>query len=198
MRLKTPRVPCPEVSEWSAEQSAALGRDAAELQSNLSGNDKVFNVLKAMANHPALCASWLGFSTHLLFDDSNTLPPPEREMVILRIGWLCDSGYEFGQHILLAQKAGVTKEQIIAVSNGPDDPSWSDHQRTILRAVDELHSDAFISDATYAALETGYDTKQIMDLIFTVGQYNMLSMALNSLGVQLDEGVPDYKEFVKG
>jgi len=196
MRLTTPRVPCPEVSEWTAEQSAALGRDAAELQANLSGNDNVFNVLKAMANHPALCSAWLGFSTHLLFDDSNTLPPPEREMVILRIGWLCQSGYEFGQHILLSQKAGVTKEQVVAVSKGAGDPLWDDHMRAVMTAVDELHNDAFISDATWAQLMKKYDNKQVMDLIFTVGQYNMLSMALNSLGVQLDDGVPEYKSYL--
>ncbi len=196
MRLTEPRVPCLNPSEWTAEQREGMGKQSSDLQASLSDSDNVFNLLKAMANHPALCSAWLGFSTHLLFDESNTLPPPEREMVILRIGWLCQSGYEFGQHILLGQKAGVTKEQIVAVSKGPQDSFWDDHMRAVLTAVDELHSDAHISDATWAQLTKQYDTKQIMDLIFTVGQYNMLSMALNSLGVQLDDGVPEYKSYV--
>ena len=196
MRLTEPRVPCLDPSEWTPEQSEAMARDTAELQASLSDSDNVFNLLKALANHPALCSAWMGLSTHLLFDDSNTLPPPEREMVILRIGWLCQSGYEFGQHILLSQKAGVTKEQIVAVSKGPSDPLWDDHMRAVMTAVDELHSDAFISDATWAQLMKKYDNKQVMDLIFSVGQYNMLSMALNSLGVQLDDGVPEYKAYL--
>lgn len=196
MRLTEPRVPCLNPSEWTPEQSEAMGSSTADLQASLSDSDNVFNLLKALANHPALCASWMGFSTHLLFDDSNTLPPPEREMVILRIGWLCQSGYEFGQHILLSQKAGVSKEQVVAVSKGAGDPLWDDHMRAVMTAVDELHNDAFISDATWAQLMKKYDNKQVMDLIFTVGQYNMLSMALNSLGVQLDDGVPEYKSYL--
>jgi len=68
--------------------------------------------------------------------------------------------------------------------------------RAVMTAVDELHNDAFISDATWAQLMKKYDNKQVMDLIFTVGQYNMLSMALNSMGVQLDDGVPEYKAYL--
>ena len=196
MRLTTPRVPCLKPSEWTPEQAEAMARDTADLQASLSDSDEVFNLLKAMANHPALCSAWMGFSTHLLFDDSNTLPPREREMVILRIGWLCQSGYEFGQHILLSQKAGVNKAEVVAVSKGAGDPIWDDHMRAVMTAVDELHSDAFISDATWAELKKKYDDKQVMDLIFTVGQYNMLSMALNSMGVQLDDGVPEYKAYL--
>ena len=196
MRLNEPRVPCLNPSEWTAEQREGMGTQSSDLQASLSDSDNVFNLLKAMANHPALCAAWMGFSTHLLFDDSNTLPPRERELVILRIGWLCQSGYEFGQHILLSQKAGVPKEEVVAVSKGADDPLWDDHMRAVITAVDELHSDAFITDATWAKLKRQYSDKQVMDLIFTVGQYNMLSMALNSLGVQLDDGVPEYKSYV--
>ena len=49
-----------------------------------------------------------------------------------------------------------------------------------------------ITDATWQALSERYDTKQLMDLVFTVGQYNLVSMALNTLGVQLDEGVDGF------
>jgi hypothetical protein len=61
-----------------------------------------------------------------------------------------------------------------------------------MQATDELHSDCHISDTTWSALEGHLDKKQLMDLVFTVGQYNLVSMALNTLGVQLDEGLPDW------
>ena len=193
MRLSEPRVPPIEPADWGDDERRGLGAEGAELQANLGGGE-VFNVLKTMVHHPDLCAAWMGFSKHLLFDQ--TLPPREREMAILRIGWLCQSGYEFGQHILISQKAGLTREEIRAVAEGPDAPGWNDHERTLLRAVDELHGDAFVSDAVYRKLSAVYDTRQIMDLVFTVGQYNMLSMALNTLGVQLDPGVPEYQGYV--
>ena len=62
-----------------------------------------------------------------------------------------------------------------------------------MRAADELHNDAFISDATWEALSERFDTQQLIDVIFAVGQYHIVSMALNSLGVQLDEGVKGFE-----
>ncbi len=58
--------------------------------------------------------------------------------------------------------------------------------------MDELHSDAFISDSTWQSLSEHFDTQQMMDIVFTVGQYNLVSMALNSFGVQLDDGLPGW------
>jgi alkylhydroperoxidase family enzyme len=63
---------------------------------------------------------------------------------------------------------------------------------TLLRATDEFHHDAFLSDATWRELAARYDTMQLIDLVFTVGQYNLVSMALNTLGVQRDEGFPGF------
>ena len=76
--------------------------------------------------------------------------------------------------------------------SGPDTPGISDLDKLLLQATDELHDDAHISDTTWAGLSKHYDTQQMMDLVFTVGQYNLVSMALNSFGVQLDEGLPGW------
>ena len=65
-------------------------------------------------------------------------------------------------------------------------------RQLLLQATDELHSDAHIIDATWQGLLAHYNTQQMMDLVFTVGQYNLVSMALNSFGVQLDDGVPGW------
>ena len=195
MRLSEPRIPTLDPAKWSDEQAEALCRDIANLQANIGSGDTVFNVLKTMVQHPALCKSWMAFSNHLLF--KSTLLPRDREILILRIGWLCQSGYEFGQHILISQEAGLTKKEIVRITQGAEALGWSDIERALIRATDELHADAFISDALYAELAGHYDQKQIMDLVFTVGQYNMLSMALNTLGIQLDPGIPDYQVFVE-
>jgi alkylhydroperoxidase family enzyme len=77
------------------------------------------------------------------------------------------------------------------VKTGPDHPAWSAFDRALLRSVDELHDDSCISDATWAELSAEYSTEQMLDLIFAVGQYHVVSFALNSAGVELDDGVPD-------
>ena len=148
------------------------------------------NVLRTLARHPLLLERWMGLARYIL--EENSLPERERELVILRTGWLCQSGYEFGQHTLIGRRAGLTDAEIERITRGPDADGWSDADRTLLRATDELCGDAFITDATWSALRATWSEKQVVDVIFTVGQYNLVSMALNSLGVQLDDGVPGF------
>ena len=99
-------------------------------------------------------------------------------------------GYEFGQHRRIGQQAGLSLEEVERVKQGPDHDAWTAHEAALLRAADELHADAFLSDETWNELAEQYDTRQMMDVVFAAGQYNLVSMALNTLGVQLEEGTP--------
>jgi len=151
---------------------------------------RVLNIFRTLAHHPKLLERWMVFGTHIL--NKSSLPPREREMAILRIGWLCRSEYEWGQHVLIGRQAGLTSEEMERIKSGPEAAGWSELEAWLLRAVDELHAESFISDPTWRALAGYFNRQQLLDLIFTVGQYNMVAMALNSLGVQLDEGVPGF------
>ena len=83
----------------------------------------------------------------------------------------------------------LSDEEIARIPKGPDAPGWSEFDSDLLRATDELLDDSFISDATWKKLEAHYETRQLMDLVFAVGQYKLVSMALNSFGVQLYPGI---------
>src|SRR5262249_19667426 len=120
------------------------------------------------------------------------LPARERELLILRIGWLCQAEYEWGQHVRIGLQSGLTDEEIHRIKAGPEATGWSERDQWLLKATDELHKDAHVSDATWQGLGKNYDTKQLIDMVFPVGQYNLVSMALNTLGVQLDEGLPTF------
>ena len=104
----------------------------------------------------------------------------------------CQSGYEWGQHVVIGKRCGMTVAEINACKTGPETPGLAEADRLLLLATDELHTDAHISDSTWAGLAEYFSTQQLMDLVFTVGQYNLVSMALNSFGVQLDEGLPGW------
>src|SRR5207302_412512 len=110
-------------------------------------------------------------------------PPRDREILILRIGWLCRAEYEWGQHVLIGKAAGLTDDEIERITRGPDAPGWDPFEAALLRATDELHEDSFVSDGTWKTLAERYSTEQLMDVVFTVGQYTLVSMALNSFGV---------------
>ena len=156
----------------------------------LGSSETGINITRTLENHPALAEAWLTFARHIL--GGSTLPPRDRELLILRIGFLCGSEYEWGQHTRIAKTVGVTDEEILRVIEGPDADGWAPFDSALLRAVDELHSDSEVSDLTWNALATRYDTKQLMDTVFTVGQYNLVSMALRSFRVPLDEGVQGF------
>lgn len=151
---------------------------------------RVLNIFSTLARHPKLLKRWLVFGNHVLA--KSTLPPRDRELLILRTGWNCRAEYEWGQHALIGRLVGLTDEEIERTTRGPDASGWEAFDATLLRAADELHHDARIGDATWAALSARYSTEQLLDAIFTVGQYTLVSMALNSLGVPLDEGVPGF------
>jgi alkylhydroperoxidase family enzyme len=116
----------------------------------------------------------------------STLPERERELLILRIGHLCRADYEWNKHAEISRSLGMTDADIESSRTGPDTPGLSELDRLLLQATDELHGDAHVTDDTWQALSEHFSTEQMMDLVFTVGQYNMVSMALNSFGVQFD------------
>jgi alkylhydroperoxidase family enzyme len=147
--------------------------------------ENVLNIVATLANHPELAEAWGPFARYIL--RASSLPPRDRELVILRIGWLCQSAYEWSHHSVAGLKLGMTEDELVRITKGADAPGWSDFDRALIRATDELHEDSFISSATWEQLASRYNTKQMMDLVFTVGEYNMVSMALNSFGVQLDK-----------
>jgi alkylhydroperoxidase family enzyme len=179
MRTDTPRVAPLSAADLNEETRALMGR---------FDGDEPLNIFRTLANHPKLLKRWLVFANHVL--GKSTLPARERELLILRIGWLCRAGYEWGQHVQIGRECGLTDAEIQRIKEGPDADGWSDADRDLLRATDELHADAFVSDATWARLAERWSTEQLVDIVFAVGQYNLVSMALNSFGVQPEPGLP--------
>ena len=199
MRLAKPRLAPLDPADWSDEVRELLGQLGGIGSSQVSRSEpkasedhqgRPFNIFTTLAHHPALMKRWLVFGNHVLF--KSTLPARERELAILRIGWLCQAEYEFAQHMVMGKQAGLSDDEIRRVTLGPDAAGWSADDAALLRAVDELRADAFVSDETWRALSERWDAQQLVDLLFTVGQYNLVSMVLNSLGVQLDPGLPRF------
>jgi 4-carboxymuconolactone decarboxylase len=149
-----------------------------------------FNIFRTLAHHPKLLKRWSVFGNHVL--SKSSLPAREREIVILRIGWRCQARYEFGQHTVIGRREGLTDDEIAALTKDPDQHPWSAADRALINASDELHDDQCITDATWDALKQTWNDVQLIDIVFAAGQYTLVSMALNTLGVQLDDGLPGW------
>jgi 4-carboxymuconolactone decarboxylase len=178
MAIFSPRLIRPRVPVVANE-----GRTPA--QEKMLANRPDYNVFKTLAHDPELFERWSGLGQYLL--NASTLAPRDREIIILRMGWLCQAPYEWSQHARIAKaSANMTDAEVRAIAAGAATSSLGDFDRTLIRMTDELRYDAEISDATWAALRARYSVEQIIDAIYTAGQYQLVSMALNSLGVQLD------------
>ena len=184
MHLSHPRIEPLNESEWNQETAALL--------QTLRRDGTIYNIFLTLARHPPLLKRWLVFAGHIL--GKSTLPEREREIAILRMGWLCRAEYEWGHHVSIGKQAGLSEDDIRRIAEGPDATGLDAFDATLLRAVDELNTDSFIGDQTWKSLATRYDTQQILDLLFTAGQYKLVSMVLNSVGVQLEQGFEGFPD----
>ena len=158
-----------------------------ELLSRPGWDDHTPNMLRAIAHHPRLLEPFLGFAATLARGE---LPRRESELLALRASWNCRSEFEWGHHVLYARAAGLSDAEIDAIAAGPDAAQWSDEDRALLRAADELHERHALGDATWAALASRWSAAQQVEIAFVVGQYTMLSMVAGALAVPLEEGLP--------
>jgi AhpD family alkylhydroperoxidase len=148
------------------------------------------NALGTFARYPALARAYLTFNGHVLYGSS--LPARMRELLILRVAVLRKCEYEWAQHVVLAENAGISPQEIDAIVEGPERPEWGELDRSLLRATDEMLAEAEVSDATWAVVARHLDELQLMDLVFTVGAYDALAMAFRSFRVEPDvELVPN-------
>jgi alkylhydroperoxidase family enzyme len=186
----TARIEPLPIKQWRPEMRDALAaltppEPRHPLPRTGSGRPKALNALGTMARYPALARAFHTFNGHVLF--ATTLSVRQRELLVLRVAAVRQATYEWRQHVVQARDAGMTDDEIARVADGPDAAGWSPLEAAMLRAVDELLADALISDGTWAALAGELDERQLMDLIFTVGAYDLLAMAFRSWGIELDE-----------
>ncbi len=177
----SPRLTKPRIAPVSEQ-------DRTEAQRQMLASRPDYNIYKTLAHHPELFSRWSGLGGFLL--NGSSLPARHREMLMLRMGWLCQSEYEWAQHARIAtSSAGMTDQEVHRIAEGPNAAGWTDCESTLLRMADELRYDAMVGDATWRALRKEYTDQQMMEALFTAAQYQLVSMALNSLGVQLDPGL---------
>jgi len=193
VRLSEPRIRPLAPGDYTPEQAEVLGPLGG---GGVIPAGPVLNIFRTMAHAPKALKAFLAWGEYVL-SRKNDLPPREREIVILRTGFLCRSGYEWTQHAEIGRRCGLTDDEIERLKTGPD-AGWSPADNALIQATDELHKDQFVSTPAWTALLAHFSEKQAMDVVFTAGQYTQVSMLLNTFGVQLDEGQtldPDLRAF---
>jgi alkylhydroperoxidase family enzyme len=160
--------------------------NAASSPEILAGLSQLPEIVRTMLRHAELFAVHTDVGLHLLA--KGTLSLHDREFAVLRIAWLCQAPYEWGEHVLVGKRFGLVSADIARIIEGPDAEGLDEHESAILRAVDELHADSMISDATWATLAKRFDERQLIELPIIVGQYQTTAYYQNSLRLRLHTG----------
>jgi len=194
--MSQPRIPPRPSADWDAEVFDALSVLSPPGTAGLTREQQArmskrppSNLVGVLSWHPALTKAFLAFNNHLF---RSTLSDRVREMITVRVAWLRRGEYEWAQHVRMARAAGMSETEIEAISEGPGAPIWDPLDAALLCAVDEIVADRYISDATWNQLAGHLDRQQLMDLVFTVGTYDMLAMACNTVGLELDPGMSGF------
>ncbi|MFX1450096.1 MAG: carboxymuconolactone decarboxylase family protein [Promethearchaeota archaeon] len=192
IRLSKPRIPpmsdeeCIKKFEKFADESEWAKEVQFVIDKVNTYKGKIYNWMKVYMEHPELFMRSLMLIYHVL--SQSTLPDRDREILIIRISWLCGAEYVWAQHKILGAMSGLKTKEIRRITEGPDAEGWSPIDATLIQAVDELYTNCLISENTWKILAEHYDKRQLIDLLSTVGWYNSVCMFLNTLGAPLDEG----------
>lgn len=150
-------------------------------------NGKVPEYFAIMLRHPSLFKAHSDLAMVLMA--GGALPVRDRELAVLRIGWLCQAPYEWNAHVDMAKRVtNITAEEIERCILGSTAPGWSEHDAAVLRSVEEMMSDAMISDETWAILAKTYQPPQLLELPILVGQYMGVAFQQNSMRARLMPG----------
>jgi len=168
-----------------------MSRASRIIPNKLSGDAKnpPPAILGTVAKHPHLLEPMLKFSSALA---AGVLPRRSSEILALRTAWNCRSELEWGHHVRYGVDADLTADEIDRLAGGLPEVDWGTEDASLIRAADELFEDQDISDETWRVLTESWDEAQLVEIVFVVGQYTMLSMVAKATGVPIDSALPGF------
>lgn len=177
---KGPRIVAIDNDDIDAESRALVNRVRASAG---AGPATIMpEYMRTMLKHPEIfrCQMEMGA---VVF--KGRIPPRERELAVLRCGWLCRAPFEWGEHVDIAKRYGLSDEEVERVTQGSSAAGWTEHEAAILRGVEELIADQALSDATWTILAKSWDEAQMIEFPMMVGQYVATAFVQNSLRIRL-------------
>ncbi|HZN14678.1 MAG TPA: carboxymuconolactone decarboxylase family protein [Acidimicrobiales bacterium] len=177
-----PRIPPKPVADLDPETAELITKTLR------SPDGEPLNIFRTLSHHPVVLRRFMSLGTELLMKGS--LPARERELLILRTGWNCQSEYEWGQHVAIGRAVGLTDVELARIKPGPDADGWSEGDAALLRAADELHAASIITGETWSQLEAAYpDPATQIEILMVIGYYHLVAFFLNTSGVEREVGV---------
>lgn len=172
------RMPQVRPEEFTDETHAFFGQWTGGIFKDADKNA----VLRTFAHHPVLANAFSPLNVHLL--STNTLPVKQRQIAIMRTAWITKAAYMWSSHLNTSARCGLSDDMFGPIQRGANDPYFTEFERVVIRATEELVNDHHISDANWDALMKEWDNKQMLDFMFTVGCYAMVAGVMRSTGAE--------------
>jgi 4-carboxymuconolactone decarboxylase len=185
IRGRPPRLPVLPPEDRTERQQNLLDEMSMVVVDGVRKPREDKTALEILIRHAELYKAHLEVAQKYLSDCEMDIR--DRELAILRIGWLSQAPFEWGSHVKIAKRNGITSEEIERVIEGSSAAGWSKHDRAIVRAMEELHFDSMITDDTWADLQEFYNDKKLIELVILAGQYKTVAYYQNSLRLPLPE-----------
>ncbi len=183
---RKPRLPALPAAERTARQQSLLDEMSMVVVDGVRKPREDRPALEIMIRHAELYQAHMEVAKRYLSDCEMQIR--DRELAILRVGWLSQAAMEWGSHVKIAKRNGVSAEEIARVIEGSSAEGWSKRDRAIVRAVEELHFDSMVTDATWNDLQEFYNDRKLIELVILVGQYKTVAYYQNSLRLPLPDG----------
>lgn len=172
------RLPQIQDDEFTDETRAFFGQWTGGIFKNADQNP----VLRTFAHHPNLANAFSPLNIHLL--SNNTLPVKERQIAIMRTAWITQATYMWSSHLQTSVSCGLSPDMYGPIQRGAHDPYFTDFERTVIRATEDLVHDRKVSDENWEALRVEWNEQQLLDFLFTVGCYVMVAGVMRSTGAE--------------
>jgi alkylhydroperoxidase family enzyme len=173
----------PRIAPARPRELRPLARAVAEIAGRVSGGGPP-NIFTTLGQHPRLFRAWLRYSARLM--PFGSLPRCDTELVILRVAWRCRSAYEWHQHVSIALRVGLTPDELAGVAEGSAAGGFTERQRALLAASDELISQCALSDSTWSAVQASLSDREAIELCLLIGHYQGLASTIGGLGIEVD------------
>ncbi|WP_166663776.1 carboxymuconolactone decarboxylase family protein [Streptomyces sp. NBC_00582] len=165
------------------DESELHERTLASLAPYRDEDGRIYTIWATLAHHEDALRRFLVFGNHVL--GKNTLPLTSRELMILRIAARAQAAYEWDQHVRIARRAGLADGTILAAATGAWD-GLDERDRVLLAATDALVETQNVDDDLWERLSVHLSTEQVIDVLYTVGQYLTIATVINTLGVRVE------------
>lgn len=175
-----PRILALDNDEVDAESRALV--DSVRAGAGAGPATIIPDYMRTVIKHPEIFRCQMEMGTVIF---KGRIPARERELAVLRCGWLCRAPYEWGEHVGIGKRYGLTDEEIARVTQGSSAAGWTEHEAAILRGVEELIADQAMSDDTWDVLAKSWDEAQLIEYPMMVGQYVATAFLQNSVRIRL-------------